>query len=119
MTRYGLTPQMRAALDFIVSYTGKHRVSPSQQDIADAIGVTAKSSVTRIIHSLKDRGYIDFAAYKSRSIVVLTTGESITLPVDTIARLYAFCKATGDKPADVVADAVTLHLDELSMESAA
>ena len=39
----------------------------------------------------------------------------VDLPEDLSARLAQFCRATGDRPNDVIVDAIALHLDELDI----
>jgi len=120
MHQLGLTPQMKSVLDCIIRYTAARGYSPTFQEIADALGIRAKSAVHRRVHALKERGYIDLVPDKNRSIAVLTNvSEAFTLPPATLNKLHKFCLATGENPAAVVADAVLLHLDELALEAAA
>lgn len=116
--KYGLTRRQRDTLDFIVAYQAEHRVSPSFTDIRIGLGAASNNGVHRLVHGLKERGYIDLTPGRWRSIVV-REHPAFILPSDTLAKLYAFCRATGDDPASVVADAVTLHLDECALEAAA
>jgi hypothetical protein len=44
------------------------------------------------------------------------TGCSIVLPRRVMAHLLVFCARHGEQPADVVADAVALHLDALELD---
>lgn len=118
MTAYGLTPRQQDTLKFIVEYQSSHGgTSPSFDEIAAALAI-AKSRIHCLVHGLRNRGYVDFIPGAMRSIAVVQH-PTFTLPPDTLAKLYALCRATGDKPADVVADAVALHLDELALEAAA
>ena len=113
----GLMPRQRETLEFIVAYQAERGLSPSFSEIAKAVGV-GKSRIHYLILGLWRRGYVDFKPGRWRSIIVLEQ-PTFTLPPDTLAKLYAFCQATKENPADVVADAVTLHLDELALKAAA
>lgn len=114
----GLTKPMREVLDFIIAYTAEHGVSPSFQEIADLTGRRGKGNVHRITYALCQRGYIDFLPGCARSITVLAL-PLVILPPTVQADLDRFCQATGESPADVIADAVRLHLDECALDAAA
>ena len=115
----GLTQRQRDTLEFIASYQVSHGgLSPSFDEIMNGIALKGKSGVQRLVVGLQDRGYIRYLPNKARSITILQH-PTFTLPPDTLARLYAFCRATRENPADIVADAVLLHLDELALEAAA
>ena len=72
MTQLGLTHQQARLLDAIKSYMAEHNgVGPSYEEIAAAIGIKSKSNIHYMLRSLRARGYVDFIAKHSRSIVVL------------------------------------------------
>jgi SOS-response transcriptional repressor LexA len=58
-------------LDYIIKYCEKHGYSPSYQEIADAIGITSKSGVKRIIDGLIERGRLETLPRRARSLVVV------------------------------------------------
>jgi SOS-response transcriptional repressor LexA len=117
MTAYALTPQQRRLLDFLVSYQSAHGRAASFADMEAGLGVRSRYTLTRLMHGLRARGYVDWVPRAARSIVV-TQQPTFTLPPATLAKLTAFCRAARDDPASVVADAVALHLDELAKETA-
>ena len=119
---YGLTAQQRKALDVIILHIKRHGVSPSLAEICVGLGLSpvSRSTAQRLVRELKALGHIDFLPRRSRSIIVPPQrSRYIALPPKVRADLEAFCRATGEAPEDVVADAVSLHLDELAMEEAA
>lgn len=55
-------------LEFIKVYTRMHGVSPSYEVIAKSLGLNSKSNIHRIVHRLKDDGFITVKAYKFHSV---------------------------------------------------
>lgn len=56
--KLGLTKQMSAVLQFIKTRIEDTGVSPSYDEIRDAMGLSSKSGIHRLVTSLEDRGYI-------------------------------------------------------------
>jgi hypothetical protein len=78
--------------------------------------VKAKSSVHGVLVGLRQRGRIDWAPNLARSIRLVSASPvcgSYVLPFDVAIALARFCAAHEEEAADVLADAVTLHLDAL------
>jgi len=67
----GLTRRQQDALDFITNYTEAHEISPSFGEIASGLNCKSKSLVYRYLQGLRERGYVDYAPGKARSITVL------------------------------------------------
>ncbi len=55
-------------LEFIKVYTRMHGVSPSYEVIAKSLGLNSKSNIHRIVHRLKDDGFLTVKAYKFHSV---------------------------------------------------
>jgi repressor LexA len=54
-----MTAQQRALLDFIRRYITEHQgVSPSFDEMRDALGLASRSGIHRLVTALKDQGYI-------------------------------------------------------------
>lgn len=64
-------PKERGALDFIASTLAETGVSPSYQDIADAVGLKSKSNVAPILVALEAKGLIRRLRNKFRAIEVV------------------------------------------------
>lgn len=67
----GMTKKQREALDFIYSYQKHRRYCPSFQEIMEAMNLRSKSGVHRIVHALRDRGYIKLTPNCARSIEIV------------------------------------------------
>ncbi len=66
-----VTKRQRELLDFIASFTAEHRFPPSQQQMADHLGLLSKSGVNRLLTSLEERGYIRRLAHRARAIEIV------------------------------------------------
>lgn len=64
----GLTKRQRELLDFIRGYVTTHGYSPSFDEMMKALGLASKSGVHRLVHGLRDRGYIEFRYNQARSV---------------------------------------------------
>ena len=71
MLRAGLTKRQQDCLNAIWAYIDKYGVAPSYEEIATAISMKSKSSVSRVLHGLEDRGWVDLTPHIGRSLVPL------------------------------------------------
>jgi len=81
----GLTSQQRRMLDFLNTFIMRRGISPSYAEMQEALGYKSKASIARYLYALRERGYIDFAPGKARTIAVLFPLES-TPNWESIAR---------------------------------
>ena len=66
MTR-DLTPRQKSVLDFILDYQKSHRMAPTVREIGEHLGLSAPAGIHRLLHVLKEKGYIVAEAGKKRS----------------------------------------------------
>lgn len=66
-----MTETHKLVYDFITAYIKIHRVSPSYEAIANALKMKSKSNIHRIVHKLKDDGYLTVQPHKFHSIRVV------------------------------------------------
>lgn len=131
----GLTKRQADCLDAIRSYIDKHGFSPSYSDLCRLLGCKSKSTVTRLLERLQERGYVQCTPNRGRSLRLTTpcrvshpppfTGEGnhaqhggggAPPTPDLQARLARYCAESGEADRDVIADAVLLHLDEIESD---
>ena len=67
----GLTASQRRMLDFLNTFIETRGISPSYAEMQDALGYRSKASIARYLYALRERGYIDYAPGKARTIAVL------------------------------------------------
>jgi repressor LexA len=71
-----MSKRRQLVLDFIRAYIRLHGVPPSYEVIAKGIGLSSKSNVHRIVHRLKEDGYLTVRPYKFHSIKLVDTSVS-------------------------------------------
>jgi SOS-response transcriptional repressor LexA len=112
--QFGVTPRMRDCLDAIREHIAANRCSPSFRELANRLNLKSKGRIHYLLTALQDRGRLTFQPTMQRSIALISIdGEgSYALPATVEAALRKYCDGHDEKPSDVVADAVTLFLDE-------
>ena len=90
-----LTRKQKELLDYLTAHAEKSEVSPSFDEMRDALGLASKSGIHRLVSGLEERGYIRRLANRARAIDILrpanagsgfaraVTGavEQVTLPL--------------------------------------
>ncbi|HMF68066.1 MAG TPA: MarR family transcriptional regulator [Phyllobacterium sp.] len=67
--RYGVTSRQADLLDFVRAYADEHGgVTPTMQEMAEALGLQSKSGVIRLLKGLEDRGHIERLPRRARAI---------------------------------------------------
>jgi len=64
----GMTKRQFEALMFIRGFIAENGYSPNYTEIGEAVGLSGRASVHRLIHALRDRGSITLERQRSRSI---------------------------------------------------
>lgn len=119
MTAMGLTKRQDETLRFLFAYQMQHGTAPTFAEIATAIGSKSKSRISEILIALEERRYIRRLRDRPRAIEILiepdlsvpVSAESLPLPLQE--RLAAFCARHGENPANVLYDAILIHIDTL------
>ncbi|MDC7788000.1 hypothetical protein PQJ75_13975 [Rhodoplanes sp. TEM] len=109
----GLTARQRETLDWITRYMATHTHAPSLREIAAGLGMATPKQAQAVLQRLEDRGHLTWRRGAARSIVLTGAASPPVpagLPADLQARLAAYCASAGLAPADVVARAVSDHL---------
>jgi repressor LexA len=63
-----ISKRQKNIIDFIIDYESKKGYAPSYDEICQGIGISSKSTVSKHIKSLKDRGLIDTIKGRKRSL---------------------------------------------------
>ena len=72
-----LTRKQHELLLFIHGQLGAHGVSPSFDEMKDALGLRSKSGIHRLITALEERGFIRRLAHRARAVEVLRLPENV------------------------------------------
>ena len=72
-----LTRKQHQLLLFIHQHLGEHGVSPSFDEMKDALGLRSKSGIHRLITALDERGFIRRLAHRARAVEILRLPENL------------------------------------------
>ena len=108
----GLTRKQNELFRFIISYFEQHGVSPSYDEMKDALGLSSKSSIHRLLEALEERGRIRRQPGRARAIVIQPTASGF--PVELSSRAMALVRSVAARrnvsPATFIQEAVEAHL---------
>ncbi|SLN54204.1 transcriptional repressor LexA [Oceanibacterium hippocampi] len=103
-----LTRKQHELLAFIQRHLGEHGVSPSFDEMKDALGLKSKSGIHRLITALEERGFLRRLPHRARALEVLRTANDAAAPPAPPARntvpfepqvIHAdFAERTGRRP---------------------
>ena len=66
-----LTKKQKELFDFLKSYIFKNEISPSFEEMKQALNLKSKSGIHRLITSLEQRGYIKRLKHKARAMEII------------------------------------------------
>ena len=113
-----LTRKQSELLTYLSDHMRQHDVSPSFDEMRDALGLASKSGVHRLVSGLQERGYIRRLANRARAIEILkpvTAAASgvVTRAVETasnLVRLPLLGRIAAGTPIEALSDP-TNHLE--------
>ncbi len=84
-----LTKKQKELLDFLKDYISSNQISPSFEEMKEAVNLKSKSGIHRLITSLEQRGFIKRLKHKARAMEIIekvsnnntTLIESISIPL--------------------------------------
>lgn len=74
-----MTPKQRQALDFITEFVVCHHYSPSLEEIAAALGWSAKSGAHRIVTELERQGKVKTDSKRTRSVMPIEGNHGVCI----------------------------------------
>ena len=104
-----LTQKQHELLLYIYHHLTGHGVSPSFEEMKDALGLRSKSGIHRLVTGLEERGFIRRLPHRARAIEVLRLPDDVS---QAVARAQGFAPRVieGDRkapePEDALAGAV-------------
>lgn len=105
---FGLTTRAVELLAVLRAFKAQHGRVPTYDEMAVDLGVSAKSTVHRLLTQLEDRGLIR-RLYHRRQSVELIEPRTITLPEDVALSLRHAAREAGRTPEEHVAALVRSH----------
>lgn len=95
-----LTAKQQQLLMFIHNRLSDSGVSPSFDEMKDALGLKSKSGVHRLINALEERGFIRRMANRARALEVVKLPDTQTAPSNVVPGNFG--KPAVPEPADTV-----------------
>jgi len=92
MTPSGLTRLQADLLVFLRNHSLANDFSPSFHEMQEALGLSSKSSVFRLLEALEERGKIKRFRNRARSIILL---DQPALTADLEQRVNDYCRRIG------------------------
>src|SRR3954468_18504571 len=72
-----LTRKQSELLTYIQTRLGESGVSPSFEEMKDALSLKSKSGIHRLISALEERGFIQCRAHRARALEVMRLRENL------------------------------------------
>ena len=72
-----LTKKQKELFDFLSKYISSNNISPSFEEMKNAVNLKSKSGIHRLITSLEQRGFIKRLKHKARAMEITKTFEKI------------------------------------------
>lgn len=111
-----LTPRQHQLLRFIQNYVTRFGVSPSFEEMRDALNLRSKSGIHRLISALEERGYIRRLAHRARAIELLRAPPAgIELAADAAAPATAELTVEDGGAAGSADNVIRGHFGRLSV----
>ena len=106
-----LTRKQKELLDYLTAHAEKSEVSPSFDEMRDALGLASKSGIHRLVTGLEERGYIRRLANRARAIEILKPvtsaaadlGRSVAAAADAVS-LPLLGKIAAGTPIEALSD---------------
>lgn len=114
-----LTRKQQELLLFIHDRLGKDGISPSFDEMKDALRLKSKSGIHRLISGLEERGFIRRLAHRARALEVIKLPETASQKLsNAVQKTTAAVKQTGERlgaAAARVAEQVTAAVTQLPL----
>ena len=109
MGRMAITRRQKEVLDFLSGFTQKHGYSPSYEEIAHGLGLTSLATVHKHVTNLQNKGMLQRAHNRSRSIDVLPPKPAKR----TFERLPLAGRIAAGQPVEAIETAETISLGDI------
>jgi len=104
-----ITRRQKEVIDFLTGFTQKNGYSPSYEEIAQGLGLNSLATVHKHVTNLQNKGLLQRAHNRSRSIDVLAprTARRMTDRLPLMGRIAA------GKPVEAIENAESISLSEI------
>jgi repressor LexA len=104
-----ITRRQKEVIDFLSSFTATHGYSPSYEEIAEGLGLNSLATVHKHVTNLQNKGLLQRAHNRSRSIDVLPQRT----PRRAMDRLPLMGRIAAGKPVEAIETAETISLGDI------
>ena len=66
-----LTKKQKELFDYLKEYISSNQISPSFEEMKEAVNLKSKSGIHRLISSLEERGFIKRLKHKARAMEII------------------------------------------------
>ena len=66
-----LTKKQKELFDYLKEYISNNQISPSFEEMKEAVNLKSKSGIHRLISSLEERGFIKRLKHKARAMEIV------------------------------------------------
>lgn len=74
-----LTPKQKNVLEFLQRFIQENGYSPSYQEIANAFGLSSRSTAQKYVERLREAGYLDMESNSKRGVSVKQSGIHVPI----------------------------------------
>ena len=104
-----ITRRQKEVIDFLSSFTTNHGYSPSYEEIAAGLGLNSLATVHKHVTNLQNKGLLQRAHNRSRSIDVLPQRSS----KKGFERISLLGRIAAGKPVEAIEQAETISLGDI------
>jgi len=117
-TRAPLTPAERAVYHLLIDHLAEHTFQPSVREIGRQLRIPSTKTVTDLIASLEEKGYVRRGSGRSRGVVLLGFAGGVgTIPVPVMRIVPADTGVGTEPPGDTLVSSRHLTLDRTLIPS--
>ena len=104
-----ITRRQKEVIDFLSSFTSSHGYSPSYEEIAAGLGLNSLATVHKHVTNLQNKGLLQRAHNRSRSIDVLPQRKGRSM----LDRLPLMGRIAAGKPVEAIEHAESISLGDI------
>ena len=108
--RMAITRRQKEVIDFLSGFTNKNGYSPSYEEIAAGLGLSSLATVHKHVTNLQNKGMLQRAHNRSRSIDVIPQRSQKKTAYDRIALLG---RIAAGKPVEAIETAESISLGDI------
>tara|TARA_B100000029_G_scaffold495155_1_gene559824 strand:- start:844 stop:1479 length:636 start_codon:yes stop_codon:yes gene_type:complete len=110
-----LTKKQKILFDYLDKYIDGSGISPSFEEMKQAIGLKSKSGIHRLITSLEERGYIKRIKHKARAMEIIKNQKESTEKIENFKNQNILIPLLGSIPAGTPVESTGYELEKIEI----